>query len=65
MENREIVYTDDLFEKLDDSEKNSEFIAVESKTFLKDAWDRFKKNKIALAGCNGNSGHLCSAAISL
>ncbi len=50
MENREIVYTDDLFEKLDDSEKNSEFIAVESKTFLKDAWDRFKKNKIALAG---------------
>lgn len=50
MENREIVYTDNLFEKLDDSEKNSEFIAVESKTFLKDAWDRFKKNKIALAG---------------
>ena len=50
MENREIVYTDDLFEKLDDSEKNSEFIAIESKTFFKDAWDRFKKNKIALAG---------------
>ena len=50
MENREIVYTDDLFEKLDDSENNSEFIAIESKTFFKDAWDRFKKNKIALAG---------------
>ena len=46
----EMLLTDDLFEKLDDSEKNSEFIALESKTFIKDAWDRFKKNRLALAG---------------
>lgn len=40
--------TDKLFEKLPDSEKNSEFIAIESKSFFKDAWDTFKKNKLAL-----------------
>ncbi|MBE6114667.1 MAG: ABC transporter permease [Erysipelotrichaceae bacterium] len=51
--NEEVVseeLTDDMFELLDDSEKNSEFIAIESKTFARDAWDRFKKNKLALAG---------------
>ena len=48
--NEELVLTDDMFELLDDSEKNSEFIAIESKTFFKDAWDRFKKNKLALFG---------------
>lgn len=48
--NEEIELTDDLFELLDESEKNSEFIAIESKTFFKDAWDRFKKNKLALFG---------------
>ena len=39
-----------LFEKLPDSEKNLEFIAVESKTFLRDTWERFKQNKLALFG---------------
>ena len=51
--NEEVVseeLTDDMFELLDDNEKNSEFIAIESKTFARDAWDRFKKNKLALAG---------------
>ncbi len=41
--------SDQLFEKLPDSEKNSEFIAQESKTYVQDAWVRFKKNKVAMA----------------
>ncbi len=45
-----IILTEDLFDKLDDSEKNSEFIAIKSETFLKDAWGRFKKNKLAFVG---------------
>lgn len=49
-ENKDMVLTDDLFTKLDDSEKNSEFIAMESKTFFQDAWGRYKKNKLAMAG---------------
>lgn len=40
----------DLFVPLDPAEKNSEFIAVSSKTFLQDAWARFTKNRLALAG---------------
>lgn len=47
---KDIKLTDDLFEKLADSEKNSEFIAMESKTFAQDAWNRFRKNKLALFG---------------
>lgn len=39
---------DTLFEKLDDSEKNNEFIALKSKTYFQDAWNHFKKNKLAL-----------------
>ena len=39
---------DEEFELLDDSEKDSEFVAMESKTYLQDAWARFKKNKLAL-----------------
>lgn len=39
-----------MFETLGEDEKNSEFIAMESKTFFQDAWDRYKKNKLALAG---------------
>lgn len=42
--------TDDMFELLADDEKNSEFIAMESKTFFQDAWERYRKNKLALAG---------------
>ncbi len=55
-ENKTTVNIDELeldpsmFEKLDDSEKNSEFIAVDIKTFFQDAWGRYKKNKLALAG---------------
>ena len=50
MSEKNLVLTDDLFEKLPEEEKNSEFIAVAIKTFAKDAWDRFRKNKLALAG---------------
>ena len=50
MSENKIILTEDMLELLDDSEKNSEFIAIQSKTFLKDTWDRFKKNKLALFG---------------
>ena len=51
-ENRimDIELTPDMFEKLDDSKKNSEKISYESKTYLADAWGRFKANKLALIG---------------
>lgn len=39
---------DSEFARLDDSEKDSEFVAVENKTYFQDAWGRFKKNKLAL-----------------
>ena len=45
-----IELTPEMFEKLDDSKKNSEKIAYESKTYIADAWNRFKKNKLALIG---------------
>ena len=41
---------DELFEILDESEKDSEFVAIESKTYFQDAWARFRKNKLALIG---------------
>lgn len=46
----EIKLTKDLFEPLPENEKNSEFIAAEPKTYMKDAWLRFKQNKLALIG---------------
>jgi oligopeptide transport system permease protein len=50
MSEKIFVLTDDLFEKLPEEEKNSEFIAVAIKTFAKDAWDRFRRNPLALGG---------------
>lgn len=50
MEKEELVLTEEMFEKLPDDEKNSEFIAMDSKTFLKDVWDRYRKNKLAMIG---------------
>lgn len=41
---------EDMLELLDDSEKNKEFIAIESRTYFQDVWLRFKRNKIAVAG---------------
>ena len=46
----DIELTPEMFEKLDDSKKNSEKISYESKTYLPDAWNRFKSNKLALVG---------------
>ena len=48
--NEQMNITDDLFEKLPEDEKNAEFIAITLKTFAKDAWDRFRRNKLALMG---------------
>lgn len=45
-----IELNEKMFEKLPDDEKNSEFIAMESKTFLRDVWERYKKNKLAMIG---------------
>lgn len=42
--------TPDLFVKLGEDEKDSEFIAVEAKTYFQDAWKNFRKNKLATAG---------------
>jgi oligopeptide transport system permease protein len=41
---------EDMLKLLDDSEKNKEFIAIESRTYFQDVWLRFKRNKIAVAG---------------
>ena len=41
LELKDMEWTEDLFEPLDSSEQNSEFIAMESKTFLQDSWNRF------------------------
>lgn len=46
----EIKYDPSLFEKLDESEKNDEAIAMDSKTFLQDTWRRFSSNKLAIFG---------------
>ena len=40
----------DYFKPIDQSEKNDEFIAIESKTFRQDVWERFRRNKRALFG---------------
>ena len=39
---------DEEFALLDDSEKDSEFVAMESKTYFQDAWSRFRRNRLAL-----------------
>lgn len=47
---QELELTADMFLPLSEDEKDTEFVAMESKTYFKDAWDRFKKNKMAMAG---------------
>ncbi len=46
----DVRINDDWFSPLPEEEKNSEFIALESKTFIQEAWERFRQNKMALAG---------------
>lgn len=50
MEDKEYNLDDSWFQPLSKDEKNTDFIAMESKTYLQDAWRRFRKNKLALAG---------------
>ena len=50
MTENKVTLDDSMFEKLEESEKNTEFIAMESKTYLQDAWACFRKNRLALAG---------------
>ena len=40
----------ELFKKLDDSEKNSEFIAIQTRTYFQNARIRFLRNKLAVVG---------------
>ncbi|MBQ8094682.1 MAG: ABC transporter permease [Clostridia bacterium] len=39
---------DEWFERLSDDEKDSEFVAMQSKTYFEDTWAQFKKNRLAL-----------------
>lgn len=41
---------EEYFKPIDSSEKNDEFIAMESKSFGRDVWERFRTNKRALTG---------------
>ncbi len=50
LENRPVIVAPELLGKLEDSEKDSEFIAMEARTFLQDAWRKFKRNKLAVGG---------------
>ncbi len=49
-EPRPILITPEMVELLPEDEKDKEFIAMESRTFLQDAWRKFKRNKLAVAG---------------
>lgn len=40
----------EYFEPIDSKEQNSEFIAMERKSFARDVWERFKHNRRALIG---------------
>lgn len=42
--------TPDLFERIPDSEKNTEQQSYKTTSYLQDAWNRFKKDKMALVG---------------
>ncbi|MCD8347933.1 MAG: ABC transporter permease [Lachnospiraceae bacterium] len=41
---------EEYFEPLNDSEKNDEYIPMESKSFAKDVWERFRHSKRAMVG---------------
>jgi len=43
---RAAALPDELFKKIPDEEKNSEFIATESTTYMKDVWRRLNSNKV-------------------
>ena len=39
---------EEWFERLSDDEKDSEFVAMQSKTYFQDTWAQFRKNRLAL-----------------
>lgn len=50
MSENKLNLTADDFRKLSAEEKSEAIIEMESKTFAQDAWNRFKKNKLAMIG---------------
>ena len=50
MSENKLNLTADDFRKLSAEEKSETIIEMESKTFAQDAWNRFKKNKLAMIG---------------
>ncbi len=50
MSENKLNLTADDFRKLSAEEKSETVIEMESKTFAQDAWNRFKKNKLAMIG---------------
>lgn len=44
----DVRLTEDMFRRLPDSEKDSEYIALASKTYAEDSWHRFKQSKLAM-----------------
>ena len=42
--------TAEEFRRLTAEEQDSDFIAMESKTYMQDAWNRFRRNKLAMFG---------------
>ena len=43
-------WTEELWEPLESSERNSEFIAAPPRTYMQDAWKHFCRNRLALCG---------------
>ena len=46
VETPKVIVTPELLELLPESEKNSEFIATEATTYMKDVWRRLNSNKV-------------------
>ena len=44
------LFTEEDFRPLLDEERDAEFIAMESKTYMQDAWNRFRRNGLSMAG---------------
>jgi len=49
-EKETLTIHEDMLQLLEESEKNKEFIAIESRTYFQDVWLRFRRNKVAVAG---------------
>ena len=45
-----MIQREEYFDPIEKEEQNSEFIAIERKSFVRDVWERFKSNRRALTG---------------